>query len=143
MTRILAGVLLFAVSFVTSADDKKDDKKSAPPTLTGRWVKEADEFGIEMKFGKDTYATTVKSGDNKVVVTSKYTVDKDGKVKAEITEVKETGSFPQKPEKGTKFTFTFKIDTKAKTAKLTDFEMPGAEGAKDVIEGDYKEKKAD
>ena len=106
-------------------------------------MKESGDFELAMKFDKETYTTTVKAGDSSIVVTSKYTVDKDGKVKAEVTEVKETGSFPQKPEKGTKFTFTFKIDGKAKTAKLSDFEMPGAEGAKDVVEGDYKEKKAD
>jgi hypothetical protein len=139
MSRLIAFAMVVTVAGFAAAQEKKDDT----PTLSGRWVKESGDFELAMKFDKETYTTTVKSGDSSIVVTSKYTVDKDGKVKAEVTEVKETGSFPQKPEKGTKFTFTFKIDGKAKTAKLSDFEMPGAEGAKDVVEGDYKEKKAD
>ncbi len=139
MSRMLASVLVIAAAGFVVADDKKEDA----PTLSGRWVKDGGDIELAMKFDKETYTTTVKAGDNSVVVTSKYTVDKDGKVKAEVTEVKETGSFPQKPEKGTKFTFTFKVDEKAKTAKLTDFDMPGADGAKDVVEGEYKEKKAD
>jgi hypothetical protein len=143
MSRLLAcAVAVSALGFAV-ADDKKDDKKGDTPTLSGQWVKESDGFELIMKFTKDTLTTTAKAGDNSVIVTSKYTVDKDGKVKAEVTEVKETGTFPTKPEKGTKFTFTFKVDEKAKTAKLSDFEMPGAEGAKDVVDGEYKEKKAD
>jgi hypothetical protein len=142
MARLLAGALALALTGVAAAQEKKDEKKDTP-TLSGRWIKEADGFELAMKFDKETYTTTVKAGDNSIVVTSKYTVDKDGKVTAEVTETKETGSFPTKPEKGTKFTFTFKIDEKAKTAKLSDFEMPGAEGAKDVVEGEYKEKKDD
>src|SRR5262245_374946 len=140
MARLLVGVLTLTFATLATAQEKKDEKKE---TLSGRWVKENDGFELIMKFDKDTYTTTAKAGDNSIVVTSKYTVDKEGKVKAEVTEVKETGSFPTKPEQGTKITFTFKVDAKAKTAKLTDFEMAGAEGAKDVVEGEYKEKKDD
>jgi hypothetical protein len=139
MSRLIAFAMVVTAAGLAAAQEKKDDT----PTLSGLWVKESGDFELAMKFDKETYTTSVKTGDSSIVVTSKYTVDKDGKVKAEVTEVKETGGFPQKPEKGTKFTFTFKIDAKAKTAKLSDFEMPGAEGAKDVVEGDYKEKKAD
>jgi hypothetical protein len=139
MSRLIASVLVVALTGIVTAQEKKADG----PVLSGRWVKETDGFELIMNFGKDTYTTTAKAGDNSIVVTSKYTVDKDGKVKAEVTDVKETGNFPTKPEKGTKFTFTFKIDEKAKTAKMSDFDMPGADGAKDVVEGEYKEKKAD
>jgi len=139
MFRLIAIAAVVSFAAFSAAREKKDDT----PTLSGRWVKETDGFELAMKFEKETCTTTAKAGDTSITVTSKYTVDKDGKVKAEVTEVKETGNFPTKPEKGTKFTFTFKVDEKAKTAKLSDFEMPGAEGAKDVVEGEYKAKKDD
>jgi hypothetical protein len=139
MSRLFASFLVVGLSGFAAAQEKKADA----PTLSGRWVKEAEAVELTMKFTKDTLTTVAKAGDNSITVTSKYTVDKEGKVKAEVTEVKETGTFEPKPEKGTKFTFTFKIDEKAKTAKLSDFEMPGVEGARDVVDGEYKAKKDD
>lgn len=147
MIRTLAGVLVLVLAgFVPAQDkkvEKKDDKKGDKPVLAGRWTKEAEGFDLLIKFEKETYSLMVKAGDNSVTVTSKYTVDKDGHVKAEITDVKEVGSFPVHPEKGTKFTFTWKVDEKTKTAKLSDFEFPGSGEGKGVVEGEYKEKKAD
>jgi hypothetical protein len=143
MSRLFAYAAVVSFAALAAARGTTDDKKADAPALAGRWVKETEGFELTMKFDKDTCTTTAKAGDASVTVTSKYTADKDGKVTAEVTEVKETGNFPAKPEKGTKFTFTFKVDEKAKTAKLSDFEMPGVEGGKDVVEGEYKLKKDD
>ena len=143
MSRLVASFLVVGIAGFAAAQEKKDEKKADAPTLSGRWAKETEGFELTLKFDKDSSTMIAKAGDASVTVTSKYTVDKEGKVKAEVTEVKETGNFPSKPEKGTKFTFTFKVDEKAKVAKLSDFEMPGVEGASSVVEGEYKLKKDD
>jgi hypothetical protein len=126
--------LLATVSFAD--EPKKEEKK---PGLSGTWAKESEGFSLELKFEKDSVLNTVvKAGDNEITVVAKYTVDKDGKLSLEVTDVKEKGTFPTKPEKGTKYSFKLKVD--GDKAKLTDFEMPNAEGAKDVVEGEYKKK---
>ncbi len=122
MKTVFAAALALGLVSTAYAEDKKD-----APKLAGTWVREAD--GIELAFqfvGDDTV---------------KYTVGKDGVISATITDVKEKGTFPSKPPVGLEFKCKFTID--GKTAKLTDFESEKAEGAKAVLEGEYKAKKAD
>lgn len=137
MKTVFAAVLALGLVSTALADDKKD-----APKLAGTWVREAD--GIELAFqfvGDDVVKVSVMAGDNGIVSTCKYTVSTDGVISAKITDVKEKGTFPSKPPVGLEFKCKFKID--GKTAKLTDFESEKAEGAKDVLEGEYKAKKAD
>ena len=137
MLRLLLAFAMVAFVGVSFADDKKDDKKA--PALSGKWIREADGFDLSFSFEKDgKLVLDVKAGDNGLTLTTTYTVDKDDKVTAEITDVKEKGNFPTKPEKGSKFSFKFKVDDKK--AKLTDFEIPDGDGAKAVVEGEYKKK---
>ena len=82
-----------------------------------------------------------ETAGNGAVVKAKYTVDKDGVIKAKVTDVEEKGEFPAKPAVGFEFSFKFKID--GKTAKLTDFDGKDTENAKPVVEGDYEQKKDD
>jgi hypothetical protein len=128
------------LGLVATADDKKDDKKDQP--LKGAWVKDHD--GAELKFdfkSKTELLVSVTAGDNGVTLTCKYEADKNGKVKAEVTEVKEKGEFPNKPPVGYEFKCVFKIEKD--TAKLSDFEAENADQVRDVVEGEYKRKKDD
>lgn len=141
-TALAALVLAFAAP--APADDKKDEKKSDKPALTGVWTREAG--GIDLKFDftpdKDKKAVlkiTAGAGDNGVTVVCKYTVDKDGRVKATVTDVEEKGTFPQKPPKGLEFSFRWKV--KADTATLDELTGEGFDEAKPVIEGEYEKKK--
>jgi hypothetical protein len=118
-------------------DDKKDEKKETLPHL-GQWSREVENFGLNFKFEKEKMTVDVTVGENGITVICSYTIDKDGKVSGEVTEVKEKGNFPTKPEKGSKITFKIKVDDKKAT--ISDFEVPDGEAAKAVVEGEYKKK---
>lgn len=138
MVRILASLLAVAVGFSVWAEDKKEEKQQ----LKGAWVREAEGIEIEFNFKTKTeMLVVVTAGDNGVTLTCKYTVDKDNKVKATVTDVKEKGEFPAKPPKGYEFSFNFKIDKD--TAKASDFQAENADEARAVVEGEYKAKKSD
>ena len=136
MFRLLAAFAAVSLAGLAFADDKKADDKA--PALSGKWVRETDDFKLEFGFDKDKMTIVVVSGENGLTVTFDYKVDKDGKVTAEVTDVKEKGAFPTKPEKGSKISFTIKVTDK--TAKISDFVVPDGEGAKAVVEGEYKKK---
>jgi hypothetical protein len=139
MLRIVSSLLVLALGFGVWAEDKKEDKEQP---IKGNWVREAEGLEIGFNFkSKDQLIVTVNAGDNGVTLTCKYSADKDGKVKATVTEVKEKGEFPAKPPKGYEFKCVFKVDKE--TAKLTDFEGENADQARGVVEGDYKLKKGD
>ena len=135
---------LLAVAVLTgvavAADEKKPDQKKADkPVLKGTWTKEANGVTVDVKFGKEgEVAFIATAGDNGVTVNCKYTVEKDGTIKAKVADTKEKGSFPNVPKDGSEFSFKLKVDGKA--AKLTDFESKDLEGAKDAVEGEYTRK---
>lgn len=137
MVRFCAALLAASVLGLAATAD--DDKK-APP-LKGAWVKsDGETVTVDFK-SKDKLTVTVQVGDNKIVATCKYEADKDGQVKGTISEV--AGDAPDKPPVGYEFKFKFKVDAEKKTAKLSDFEGENADGAKAIMEGEYKPKKGD
>src|SRR3954451_23151735 len=79
MLRLLAVVpvlALVAAPGPAAADDK--DK----PALSGTWTREANGLDLKFEFAKDTFKVSAFAGENGVVATCKYTVEKDGTVKA-------------------------------------------------------------
>jgi hypothetical protein len=139
MIRSAAALAAAALTLPAVAEDKKDDKDQP---IKGAWVRETDGPKLTFDFQtKDKLVITAAAGDNKVTVTCKYTADKDGKVKATVTDVEEAGTFEGKPAKGYEFTCTFKVD--GKTATLSDFKADNADQVKGVVEGEYKAKKDD
>ncbi|HJZ58705.1 MAG TPA: hypothetical protein VKE74_27430 [Gemmataceae bacterium] len=138
MFRPLTGAcaLSLLIAFASRADDKKD-----APALSGTWLREANGLDLKLEFsGKDTLKIAVFGGDNGVIVTAKYTVDKDGRVTAKVTDVEEKGKFPAKPPKGLEVSFKWKV--KGDTATLEDLKGEGVEDAKPVFEGEYQRKKS-
>lgn len=134
MQRLFAVVpALVLVCGLAAADDKA--------ALSGTWAREANGLDLKFTFEKDTFKVSAFSGADGVIVTCKYTVEKDGTVKAKMTKVEEKGSFPAKPPEGTEFSFKWKV--KDNTATLDEFKGAGLEEAKTVLEGDYQKKKAD
>ena len=134
---------LFASLGSSRAEDKKDPKdgKGKP---TGVWSKEADGVKLTFDFGKaDAVIVTAAAGENALVLTCKYTVEKDGLIKATTTKIEVKGEFPVKPKDG--YNFEFKLKADGKTAKITDFDASeDADKAKGVVEGEYaKEEKKD
>jgi hypothetical protein len=132
MFRLFAGALAVAVALGSAAaEDKKDNDK---PTT---WVKEVGNLVLKFEIGKETAKYHVFNGNDGVTLTAKLKWDKD-KVTSEITDVEVQGNFPNPPKKGEKVTFKWVV--KGDTATLSDFAGDGADGAKDVVEGEYKKK---
>ena len=135
MTRLLTAVLFAGLSLGVAFADDANDKKATGPS--GAWVKDADGGELTFDFQSATkMVVSVEAGGNKFSGTCKLEAEKDGVLKATITE--STGDLPNKPDKGFSFKFKFKID--GDKATISDFESDH-EGAKAVVEGDYKKKK--
>jgi hypothetical protein len=133
LLRTAAGVFALALlTGSTAAEDKKDK-----PAAT--WTRESSGVDLTFEFGKDTLKGTVLAGENGFVATCKITIDKDGLVKATVTEVEEKGSFPMKPKVGLEFSFKWKVD--GDKAELSDLKGDGVQDAKSIVEGEYKKKK--
>lgn len=133
MFRLLVAVLALAAFGLgpVVAEDKKDKDK---PTT---WVREVGEVALKFEIGKETAKYHVFSGDNGVILSAKLKWDKDT-VTSEITDVEVKGNFPGAPKKGEKVTFKWVV--KDNTATLSDLTGDGADGAKDLVEGEYKKK---
>ena len=137
MTRLLTALFaaaLFAVCATVRAEDKKDDKVKPP---TGVWEKEADGLKLSFDFSKpDVVIVTAAAGENSLILTSKYKIEKDGLIKATTNKIEVKGEFPVKPKDGYNFEFKIKID--GKKAKISDFgASEDADKAKEVVEGEY------
>lgn len=120
------------------ADDKKDDKDK--PALAGVWVRQGAELKIE--FCDKGVLKIFPHGDKEVIiVVCKYTVNKDKRVKAKITEL--DGTEKEKAKEilpvGLEFSFTWKI--KDDIATLDDVGGKDIETLKSHLEGKYEPKK--
>lgn len=131
MIRMLAGALALVLAVPAIADDKDDKDLTV-------WVRETDGVDLKFKVGKGTAKFVVAAGENGLVVTGKLTEEK-GVTTFEVTDVKEEGTFPQKPKKGDKF--SFKWEVKGDKATISDLKGDIADEAKPVVAGEYKKKK--
>lgn len=138
MVRPLVATLAFALLAVWSAapaaQDKKEKDKDKPAATT--WVRDVNEIALKFEMGKDTLKLHALAGENGCVLTCKTTTDKDGTIKATVTEVEEKGNFPPTPKKG--FEFSFKWKETGDKAELSDLKGQGLEEAKALVEGEYK-----
>lgn len=125
--RSLALVTLFAFSGFAAAEDK------AP---SGTFGKKVEGFELKVTFQKEnTLKFDISSGNDGCKLDAKYTLEKDGTLKCEVTKFEKTGDFPEK-EKGYKF--SFKAEFKDKVMKVTKFEGDDInDNAKQILEGDY------
>src|SRR5690349_2794243 len=98
LLRLFAGGFALALLVGSAAAQDKKDKAAA-------WEREANGVTLKLEFGKDTLKVTVFQGENGFVATCKTTTDKDGVVKATVTESTEKGNFPPTPKKGFEFSF--------------------------------------
>ena len=134
MFRLFAGgfaLALVALSGGPVAAEEKDKDKVTT------WVREVGEITLTFEIGKDTAKYTVAFGENAAIVTAKITRDKDV-IKSEVTDVEIKGNFPGAPKKGDKVSFKWVV--KDDKATLSNLEGDGADGARDVVEGEYKKK---
>jgi hypothetical protein len=133
------GLVLFMLAPL-AADEKKDDKNK--PGLTGTWEKKAGEMRIEFV---DKEVVKFHPHGDKIVfaIVCKYSVQKDGVVKATIDDfiAKEEIKEKAKASIPIGLAFTFKWQAKNDAATLEDVKGDNVETLKSHLEGDFELKK--
>lgn len=119
------------------ADEKKDDKL----TLSGNWDKKDAELKIE--FADKKVMKILPHGDKAMItIVCEYTVDKEGHVKATVTELEANEEIKKKVQAhvpvGLKFDFKWKAE--GDTAKLEDLKGDNTDTLKSRLEGDFEKK---
>jgi hypothetical protein len=134
---VFACAVVAVASLTASAGDKKDAKS----TLAGTWGKKGAELKIE--FADKQVFKLVPHGDSAVIaIVCKYTVEKEGRVKAEITDFEGKAEFKNKLQGllpvGVKFNFQWKVT--GDTARLDDVKGDDVALLKAHLEGDFEKK---
>lgn len=140
---LAATVLLFGVALLTGAaalgQDKKDEKDK--PALSGTWMQKGGEVKVEFP-DKETMKIFPHGDSLAFVVVCKITVEKDGGVKAKVSELEGKEEIKEKAKAsipiGLEFRFSWK--TKDGTAKMDDFKGDNVEHLKSHMEGEYEKK---
>ena len=116
--RILA--VLAVVAFTSSLVLAEEKDKA----LTGTFTKKAGDFDLKFEFGKkNTFKFSMTNGSDGCEMDAKYTLEKDGTLKCEVTKFEKKGNSPAEKPNGYKF--SFKADIKEKkggksaTSKVT------------------------
>jgi hypothetical protein len=134
---LLACTAIATVNLANAADDKKDDKKG----LSGTWGKKDAELKIE--FAEKDVMKIAPHGDPAVInIICSYTLEKEGKVKAKITdfEGKEEVKKQIQQQIPVGYTFSFKWAPKDGTAKLEEVTGQNADHLKSHLEGEFEKK---
>jgi hypothetical protein len=136
---LACGALGLAGQSACAGDAKADQDK---PSLSGVWVQTGGEMKIAFS-GKDVMKL-FPHGDNEVIIViCKYSLAKDGPVKAKITdfEGKEEAKemVKKKLPRGLEFSFKWKVTDD--TAELADVEGEKTELLKSHLEAKYNQKK--
>ena len=133
--RTLSILALFAAGFLAAPINA--DEKDAKKDLTGSFKRKAGDLDLKIVFKKDNMMEFhITVGDAGAVMTSKYTKEKDGTIKCEVTDFEKKGDFPVTKDKGYKF--SFKWETKDKKGVLSDLKGDDiADEQKQAVEGDY------
>jgi hypothetical protein len=144
LTTLGYGALLACSFFVlagpiASADDKKDKEK---PTLSGVWMLKAGEAKIEFS-SKNVMRIAPHGDSNVIVVICAYTVEKEGLVKAKVTDIDGMDDAKEKVKEivpaGTEFSFKWKVTDD--TAKLEDLKCDKTDDLKSHLEGEFTQSK--
>jgi hypothetical protein len=132
--RTLSVLALFAAGalVIPAAAEEKKDKP-----LSGTYTRKAGDLDLKMVWKKDNMMEYhVTAGDVGCVMTSKYTKEKDGTYKCEVTEFEKKGDFPAQKDKGYKFTFKLEMkDKKLVLSDLTGDDITSEQ--KQAVEGEY------
>ena len=135
-------VAVLAAAVLVGSPAAADQKTDAKPTLSGVW---AQKGGRRITFVKDVMKVS-PHGDNEVVIlVLKYSLEKDGLVKAKLTDVEATDEIKAKVKETIPegLEFTFKWQAKGGTATLDDVNGEKADAVKARMEGEYTKKKDD
>jgi hypothetical protein len=134
---LACGVLVLAQLSV-AADDKKDAKDK--PALTGVWALKGAELKLEFA-DKDVLKISPHGKDELILVLCKYSRDKEGRIKAKITELEGKAKEKAKDLLPLGLEFSFQWQVKGDTAKLADVKGDNVDALKSHMEGTYEQMK--
>lgn len=122
--------LAFAPAFARAADTKP----------AGTWKHKSAE--MKLAFEKDVLKLYPHGDKDVIVLVCKFTADKNGVIKAKITDFEGKEEFQEQVKKlfPAGFEFTFKLTVQKDNATLDDVQGKDTEGLKSRLEGEYEKK---
>lgn len=127
-----AGLFVGAGHIAAAANTPDGDK----PALAGKWTMNNGETKIE--FPEKNVLKIAPHGDTDVLlITCEYSLDKEGHIKAKITDLDGTVKEKAKEVVPVGTEFRFKWTAKDKAAKLEDVKCDKADHLKAHLEGEY------
>jgi hypothetical protein len=138
------GALVIAVlvlaGYSAAAEDKKDKEDKDKASLSGVWTRKEHQLKIEFA-DKEVMKISPHGKDEVILIVCKYTLEKNGLVKAKITELEGKEKEKAKDHVPVDLEFSFKWQVKKDTATLGDVSGDNVEALKQHLEGDYEQKK--
>jgi hypothetical protein len=135
MHKCFAVLVCGVVALAAAAEEKKDDKAA----LSGTWAMKGGELKVEFA-DKDTMKIFPHGKAEVLVIRCSYTADKDGLVKAKVTELEGEAKDKAKDHVPVGAEFTFRWKAKDGTAKLDEVKGEKADVFKNHMEGEYEKK---
>jgi hypothetical protein len=136
---LLASCVAVLLSSLSAPADEKKDDKGIP---SGVWAKKDGEMRIQFA-DKDVMKLAPHGDPSMVGIVCKYTVEKDGRVKAKVTGYEGSEEVQKRIQEhvpnGFEFSFAWKV--KDNEARLDDLRGKDVETLKSHLEGDFELKK--
>jgi hypothetical protein len=133
---VLAGATLVLAALSASAQDQKDKAK---PALSGQWVQQGGELKIEF-CDKEVLKISPHGDDAAFLLICSYTLAKDKRIQAKITELTGTKSEKAKEIVPVGLEFNFKWEVKDGVATLDDVQGKNVDLIKTHLEGKFDKK---
>src|SRR5262249_18639004 len=126
---------ILACAVLAVAVGRADDK----PALNGSWKMSGGELRLDF-VDKQVLKISPHDKDDMILITCKYTVEKDGVVKVKIPELEGTAKEMVKGHLPPGTEFSFKWNAKEGKAELDDLKGKDVEGLRSHLEGKYEKK---
>jgi hypothetical protein len=132
----LAGTFVLLCGAVLAAQDAPAGKKkeTEAPRPVGKWTREAGDAKAEFHIHKSTLKCVITNGEKTITCDADYSVTKDGVLYGRVNKVEKKG-IDNSPEVGALFSFRFAL--KDGTLTISELQAAEAEGARQLIEGEY------
>ena len=133
---VLAGAVLVLAGFSAPAEGQKDKGKAA---LQGLWVQQGGNLKIEF-CDKEVLKISPHGDDQVILVVCSYTVAKDKRIQAKITELEGNKAAKAKEVLPVGMEFNFTWEVKDGVATLGDLQGKNVEPLKSHMEGKFDKK---
>src|SRR5687767_14779729 len=123
--------IVFAFVATVAASAVGDDKAKAP---SGSWMKSGGQLRLEFA-DKGVLKVSPHSKDELILLVCKYTIDKDGVIKAKVTELEGSAKEKVQASLPVGLEFSFKWEAKDDSATIADLKGNNTESLANHLEG--------